>query len=63
MGSRNQTQTNTMQNEINNLIKMLNNKVAGLVSQGMPEQAAFNAIMQRLEAEHPTVFQVLVQAF
>ena len=42
---------------------MLNNKVAGLVSQGMPEQAAFNAVMQRLETEHPTVFAALVQAF
>lgn len=52
-----------MKNEINNLIKMLNNKVAGLVSQGMPEQAAFNAVMQRLETEHPTVFAALVQSF
>jgi len=50
-----------MTNEINNLIKMLTNKVAGLVAQGMPEQAAFNAIMQRLETEHPTVFALLIQ--
>ena len=63
MGSQNQTQTNTtMKNEINNLIKMINNKVAGLVAQGMPEQDAFNAIMQRLETESPTVFAFLVSS-
>jgi hypothetical protein len=50
-----------MQNEISTLIQMITAKVAGLVAQGMPEQAAFNAIMQRLETEHPTVFALLVQ--
>lgn len=54
--------TTTKNEIINNLIKMITSKVAGLVAQGMPEQDAFNAIMQRLEAESPSVFAFLVSS-
>jgi len=46
--------------EINNVAKMISNKVSNLVAQGMSEPAAFNAVMERLENEYPEVFALLV---
>jgi hypothetical protein len=49
-----------MKTEINNMTKMLTNKVANLVAQGMDEEAAFSAVMQRLENEFPEVYNLLI---
>ena len=55
------TNTNTnMTTEIKAVAKMLSNKVALLVAQGMPESEAFDAVMTRLETEYPKVFAVLI---
>jgi len=42
------------------MTKMLTNKVANLVAQGMDEEAAFSAVMQRLENEFPEVYNLLI---
>ena len=49
-----------MTTEIKAVTKMLSNKVALLVAQGMPESEAFDAVMTRLETEYPEVFAVLI---
>lgn len=49
-----------MKNEINNVVKMITSKVANLTAQGMDEQAAFNAVMERMENEHSEVFALLI---
>ena len=56
---RRQPQYN-MKNEINNVVKMITSKVANLTAQGMDEQAAFNAVMERMENEHSEVFALLI---
>ena len=48
-----------MTTEITNTIKMISDKVSDLVNQGMDQQLAFNAVMERLENEHPQVFAFL----
>jgi hypothetical protein len=50
---------NIMTTEITNTIKMISDKVSDLVNQGMDQQLAFNAVMERLENEHPQVFAFL----
>jgi predicted AAA+ superfamily ATPase len=44
-----------MKTEIRNFLKMLTDKAAENVAAGMSKEAAVNAVLNRLEAEHPSL--------
>jgi|GEM_PF-4676558 len=49
-----------MNTEINALIEMINSKTEKLMDQGMGVDAAFAAVMDRIEEEYPKVFALLI---
>jgi len=51
-----------MKTEIRNFLKMLTDKASENVAAGMSKEDAVNAVLNRLEAEHPSLVAKLKEA-